>query len=252
MCSVREITFRSLCIAVRCGKPFQLRTSTLTARWWQWTCHRWTQFHWSWTAGSITQEICCWQQTGAAAAAAALYTHMQMQAAHSLTHRCSLTIDSPSPFDRCLDVLFVCLVLFSFEVVCTLVIDHTSFLCALEQNICFSYNSLVLCTLGMWCHCRINSGLRSQLLPSCQPTYSGYLAWQGVALLEELSPEAQVVLGNKSTLYKASSEGCSRAGTTILGGNVFVLQICCVRLCCVTDMLCMAMQLQNCSVRCSF
>eukprot|EP00775_Hariotina_reticulata_P003757 gene3757-4016_t len=48
----------------------------------------------------------------------------------------------------------------------------------------------------------INSGLRSQLLPSCQPTYSGYLAWRGMALLERLSPEAQYVLGNKSTLFK--------------------------------------------------
>jgi hypothetical protein len=56
-----------------------------------------------------------------------------------------------------------------------------------------------------WCaclSCRMNSTLRNQLLPKCQPTYAGYLAWRGVARVDELSGEVQHLLAGKTSMYK--------------------------------------------------
>jgi 2-polyprenyl-6-methoxyphenol hydroxylase-like FAD-dependent oxidoreductase len=50
----------------------------------------------------------------------------------------------------------------------------------------------------------MNSTLRHQLLPKCQPTYAGYLAWRGVARVDELSGEVQHLLAGKTTMYKVS------------------------------------------------
>lgn len=48
----------------------------------------------------------------------------------------------------------------------------------------------------------MNSTLRNQLLPKCQPTYAGYLAWRGVARVDELSGEVQHLLAGKTSMYK--------------------------------------------------
>lgn len=53
--------------------------------------------------------------------------------------------------------------------------------------------------------CRINSTLRHQLLPKCQPTYAGYLAWRGIAPAEQLSGEVQHLLTGKAAMYKVGS-----------------------------------------------
>lgn len=59
----------------------------------------------------------------------------------------------------------------------------------------------------------MNSTLRHQLLPKCQPTYAGYLAWRGIARVDDLSGEVQHLLAGKTTMYKV----CSTRGT---GGGV--------------------------------
>lgn len=51
----------------------------------------------------------------------------------------------------------------------------------------------------------MNSTLRNQLLPQCQPTYAGYLAWRGVARVQELSAEVQHLLADKATMYKVGA-----------------------------------------------
>jgi len=48
----------------------------------------------------------------------------------------------------------------------------------------------------------MKSTLRNQLLPKCQPTYAGYLAWRGIARVDDLSGEVQHLLAGKSTMYK--------------------------------------------------
>jgi hypothetical protein len=50
--------------------------------------------------------------------------------------------------------------------------------------------------------CSVASSVRQQLLPNCQPTYAGYLAWRGTAALDSLSSEVQHHLADKGTLYK--------------------------------------------------
>jgi hypothetical protein len=58
----------------------------------------------------------------------------------------------------------------------------------------------------------MNSTLRNQLLPKCQPTYAGYLAWRGVARVDELSGEVQHLLAGKTSMYKVRMAG----DTTVL------------------------------------
>ena len=76
----------------------------------------------------------------------------------------------------------------------------------------------------------MNSTLRNQLLPKCQPTYAGYLAWRGIARVEDLSGEVQHLLTGKATMYKVSS--CRRMQHLLFCDSCsWICDTCCPRIC---------------------
>jgi hypothetical protein len=169
-----------------------------------------------------------------------------MQTAHSLTHCCSSTThtaaaDSPSPFDRCLDVLFVSLVLSSFDVVCTLVIDHTSFY--VHWSITYASPTTRWSCARSGCGATVES--TPVCAPSCCPAASQptVATWPGKGLL------CWRTFHQRPRWCLATSQHCTRQAVRVAAmlAPPHLVVTCCVA----TDMLRKAMQLQNCSGRCS-
>lgn len=49
------------------------------------------------------------------------------------------------------------------------------------------------------------SRVRAELLPACQPSYSGYLAWRGICHSDKLSEGVQHLLVDRASMHKVGT-----------------------------------------------